>query len=452
MREPLSFAKHAVWLGGALWLAACTTVPVEPQPRTGPVVERPDPGVAGTPTDTDTDPDDAQVVDRDDDGSEAGEGSTPEPETSEPTVYINDREGLTPPHMQGRDIKRLALLLPFSTDRDRLREEANAMAQAAELAVFSRDEADVVMFTLDTQGTESGARSAARAAIAQGADVILGPIIADNARAAAREARRSGTPVISFSNDQQAAGNGAYLLSFPPEMEVERVVDHAASEGVTRYAFIGPDDAYGRRVLAAYEQAVSRNGGRIVARETYRGNDIGVMQGPAQALAAYQRANRNTGNGIEAILLPEGGVALRSLAPLLPFNGIDPARVQFMGTSRWDDDSTVREPALSNGIFAAADKEARARFASDYERTYGRKPSALSSLAFDAVNVGAFVADGDPRQRRQRLEAAEGFYGTDGFVRFGPDGRPERGLAIYRIRNGSFRLEDPAPRGAAGES
>ena len=449
MREPAFLAKRALLLGAALLVTACTTVPVEPPRRPGPVVQQPDPQTPATPSDTDTDRDDEDTRDRDPDGTE-GEDEEPVvevPDSAQP--YFNNRDGLTPPHMKGRDIKRLALLLPFSADSARLREEATSMFQAAEMAVFEREAADIVLIALDTQGRESGARSAARAALAQGADVILGPIIADNAEAANRVARRSGTPVISFSNDQSVAGGGTYLLSFPPEAEVERVVRHAASQGVTRFAYLGADDAYGRRVRAAYESAVARVGGRITASETYDGNDIGVMQAPAQRLAELYRADRDA---FQAVLLPEGGTALRSLAPLLPFNGIDPARVQFMGTSRWDDPGTVREPALNNGIFAAADKDARAAFLADFERVHGKKPSALASLAHDAVRIGAFVADGDPRERADRLESFEGFYGTDGYVRFDSSGRPERGLAVYRIRGGSFRLDDPAPRGPAPES
>jgi len=70
---------------------------------------------------------------------------------------------------------------------------------------------------LDTKGTPDGARSATRSAIKSGADVILGPILAGSVKASAREARRSDTPLIAFSTDQTVAGNGTYLLSFPPE-------------------------------------------------------------------------------------------------------------------------------------------------------------------------------------------------------------------------------------------
>jgi ABC-type branched-subunit amino acid transport system substrate-binding protein len=439
--------KSAVAALTALTLSACTTVPLDPQPLPGPTTQQPQQPTGPTQTDPTaptgpTQPDvvvDAPIVVPDD-----------------AAPFYNNRDGLTLPHMAGRDIKRLALLLPFSAQSPRLREEANSMFQAAELALFQRPDADVVLTVLDTKGTEDGARSAARAALQQGADVILGPIIADNVRAASQEAARSGTPLLSFSNDQSVAARGRYLVSFPPEAEVDRIVAYAATEGVQNFAFFGPDDAYGRRVRRAYEAAVARVGGEITAAEMYKGDDISVMQEPARRLAEYHaegRAARDIArDSFEAILLPEGGTALRSLAPLLPFYGIDPSRVLFMGTSRWDNNDTVREPALRGGVFAASDKEARETFLSDFERAYGTEPSSLASLAYDAVQLGSIVADGDPRERIARVESPLGFYGTDGYLRFGPDGRPERGLAVYRIRDGQFRVIDPAPLGPAPES
>jgi ABC-type branched-subunit amino acid transport system substrate-binding protein len=430
----------------ALMVTACTTVPMDPAPRPGPVAQQPDPQTEPTPTDPTgpLDPDGEDYAD------------TPMSVPGDAAPFYNDRDGMTMPHMAGRDIKRLALLLPFSAQSPRLREEANAMFEAAELALFQRPDADIMLTVLDTKGTEDGARSAARAALQQGADVILGPIIAGNVRAASEEAARSGTPLLAFSNDQSVAERGRYLVSFPPESEVDRIVNYAATTGVKNFAFFGPDDAYGRRVRRAYYAAVARVGGEVTAAEMYKGDDISVMQDPARRLAEYHREGRQARDimrdSFEAILLPEGGTALRSLAPLLPFYGIDPSRVLFMGTSRWDNNDTVREPALNGGVFAASDKEARETFLIDFERAYGDAPTSLASLAYDAVQLGAIVADGDPRTRIERVESPLGFYGADGYLRFGPDGRPDRGLAVYRIREGQFRVVDPAPRGPAPES
>ncbi len=449
----VGFASAAL---AVVMLSACTTVPVPTgQYPQGPVVRRPPTGPVVTP-----DPTGAKDPKKDDKEVEVKDPKETQDPIVDPGPYVNRRGGLTPPHMAGRDIKRMALLLPFSAKSSRLREEANSMMLAAEMAVFDREEPDVLLIALDTGGTASGARSAARAAVKSGADVILGPILSASVKASASEARRSKTPLIAFSTDQKVAGGGTYLLSFPPEAEVKRIVDYAASTGATRYAFVGPQNEYGRRVKAAYEGAIRANDGEVTASETYDGRDISVMQEPAKRLADFHHrgekaAKANNGAtpmSYEAIILPEGGTALRSLAPLLPYFDVDPADVQFLGTSLWKNDDTVREPALSGGIFAAADQDARQPFLDKYDRIYGEEPSRLASLAYDAVAVGAYVADGDPRTRRNRAEDPSGFYGADGLVRFNPDGTPDRGLAVYQIKNGRFVIIDPAPRTVVGPS
>lgn len=438
-------------------MAACTTTGPTTTQGPAPVVQRPVDPVTPTPTQSDTpntDPKEVEV-------KTPTETTTKEPEevyTAPAGIYVNNRGGMTPPHMAGRDTKRLALLLPFSTSSSRLAQEAQSMYRAAEMALFARTDADVLLIALDTKGTEAGAKSATKAAIKEGADVILGPILAGNVRAAAREAGRSKTPLIAFSTDQTVAGNGTYLMSFPPEAEVARVVDYVAGTGATRFAYLGPDSAYGRRVKSAYDARIRANEGEVTASETYQGNDITVMQAPAQRLAGFhaegeKAAKENGGQtpmSFEAILLPEGGTALRSLAPLLPYYDIDPADVQFMGTSRWADPDTVREPALNRGLFAGPDKDTQKPFLDAYDRTYGETATTLASLAYDAVMMGAFVADGDPKRRYDRAESPEGFYGVDGLVSFDADGKPDRGLAVYQIRNGRFVVVDPAPRAVAG--
>jgi ABC-type branched-subunit amino acid transport system substrate-binding protein len=438
-------------------LSACSTTSPAPiyQPG-GPVAQGPVPSQQPivTPQPTGTKKDTAKDDKKED---ESGEDQTDTADNRPPQIeqgpYFNNREGLTPPHMAGRDIKRMALLLPFSAKSSRLREEAASMLKAAELAVFDRDTPDVVLVTLDTGGTARGARSATQTAMKAGVDVILGPVLSGSVKAASDTARRAGVPVVAFSTDQTAAGRGTYLLSFPPEAEVARIVDYAATTGITRFAYFGPEGAYGKRVKSQYEQSVAQVGGAVTASETYDGDDITVMQEPAQRLArAFEQQDELTGGqgpmAFEAIILPEGGTALRSLAPLLPYFYDGLAEVQFLGTSRWQSEDTVREPALNNGIFAGPDEGPRQSFIARYDRSYGEDPSQLASLAYDAINVGAVIADGDPRARRMRAEDPAGFYGADGFVRFNPDGTPDRGLAVFQIRNGQFRIIDPAPKSA----
>jgi ABC-type branched-subunit amino acid transport system substrate-binding protein len=380
-------------------------------------------------------------------------GETP-PETGEPPVSPTEPDGLTPAFMQGKNIKRVAILLPFSAKSARLRDEAQSMLHAAELSLFARNEDDVLLIALDSAGTPEGARNATQNAINKGADVILGPILAGSVMASGQEARKSGVPVIAFSTDTSVAGDGVYLLSFPPEAEVRRITQYVAESGARKFAFLGPDSTYGRRVLGAYQKHVSDIGGALNGVETYTGNDISVMQDPAQRLAKRftdsVAASRGNDVAFHAVMLPEGGTPLRSLAPLLTYFEEDLRGVQLMGTGLWHRDEVVREPALKNGVFAGPDMEARQVFNGNYDATYGEEPSRLSSLAYDAVNIGAYIAGVEKKDQTEALTEPAGFYGVDGLVRFTPGGTPERGLAVYQVRNGRFVVIDPAPKTSDG--
>ena len=265
--------------------------------------------------------------------------------------------------------------------------------------------------------------------------------------------------MIGFSTDTSVAGNGVYLLSFPPEAEVKRVTQYAAQNGATKFAFLGPDSVYGRRVLGAYRQQVGDLGSLMNGVEVYAGKDITAMQEPAGKLAKLytdleakniEDGNPNGEAAYHAVMLPEGGTALRSLAPLLPFYDVHWTDVQFMGTGLWNREEVVREPSLNGGIFAGPDMEGKKAFNANFDAVYGEDPSRLASLAYDGLNIAAFVTGGDKKGQRENLNDPAGFFGVDGLIRFSPSGAPERGLAVYQIKNGRFVIIDPAPRTTDG--
>src|SRR5258707_5974175 len=93
--------------------------------------------------------------------------------------------------------------------------------------------------------------------------------------------RTRGVSVIAFSTDSTVAGRGVYLLSFLPESDVNRIIDYAAGTGKRSFAALLPENAYGNVVEAAFQQAVSRRGGRVAAFQKYTA-DRNQMHGPAQ--------------------------------------------------------------------------------------------------------------------------------------------------------------------------
>src|SRR5262249_24826693 len=88
---------------------------------------------------------------------------------------------------------------------------AKALKQAAQRGLFDFDNPSVSLVAKDTKGTPAGAQAAAQSAIQDGAELIIGPLFAQEVAAAAPIARQSNIPMIAFSSDEKVAGGGVYL-------------------------------------------------------------------------------------------------------------------------------------------------------------------------------------------------------------------------------------------------
>ena len=122
----------------------------------------------------------------------------------------------------------IALLLPLSAPGE-TQNIARALQQAAELAV--KDVGGGTLIIKDSGGTAELARSAAEAALNEGAGIILGPLLSTEVQAVSPVARARNVNVIAFSSVSSVATQGTFLMSFLPDEEVANVVRYAAGKG-----------------------------------------------------------------------------------------------------------------------------------------------------------------------------------------------------------------------------
>jgi len=342
---------------------------------------------------------------------------------------------------------KVALILPLSAG-GQAGAAAVSLRNAAELAMSEFSQPDIQLLVKDDRGTPDGARAATQAAISEGAELILGPLFADAVRAAGQVARGAGRPVIAFSTDAGVAAPGVYLLSFMPESEVERVVAYAARQGQRSFAALIPNTAYGRVAQAAFQTAVARNGGRIVAMETYDRASAAAQAAKIAAVAGGASPQVN------AVFVPDSGDSLIAVAQALHGAGVDPQKVRMLGTGVWNEARIFSQPGLQGGWFAAPDAAGFNAFAQRYRAKYGSDPTRIATLGYDAVSLAAALVRTQGAQRFSEpvLTNASGFAGADGVFRFNPNGTNERGLAVLEIRNGTAVPVSPAPRqlGAGG--
>jgi branched-chain amino acid transport system substrate-binding protein len=347
------------------------------------------------------------------------------------------------PSAVGAGQVKVALVLPMSAPGN-AGATAQAMRNAAEMALAEFNNPDIQLLVKDDGGTAGGAQQATEQALAEGAEIILGPLFAQSVSAAGQVARARGVPVMAFSTDAGVAAPGVYLLSFLPESEVNRVIRYAASQGKRSFAALIPDNAYGTVVEAAFQQAVARAGGRVVALERYP-LDRGALQGPVQRVAQAARQ-------ADSLFIPDGADSVSAVLQALAAAGVP--RKQLIGTGLWDDPRIASDPAAQGGWFATPDPAGYRAFAGRYRARYGQDPVRPATLAYDAVSLVAALVktQGPARFSEATLTNQSGFAGIDGVFRFRPDGTNQRGLAVMKVTTSGGQVVNAAPKafGAGG--
>lgn len=347
---------------------------------------------------------------------------------------------------------KVALLVPLSGNSADVGE---ALTNAAQLALFDVGADTFELMPRDTKGTASGAYAAAESAIAEGAQLILGPLFAEEVRAVTPLATAANINMIAFTTDWKQAGGNTYVMGFVPFGQVQRVISYAAQKGLRNIGVIAPQTEYGNAVISAYSAHAPKVGLVTVDSLRFRPGDTGLS--PAiQKFARFDTRKQPDGRfapaPFDAVFMPTGGSDAHTIASLLSYYELDPKAIKRLGTGLWDDGSMARETNLDGGWFAAPDPKARVTFDSKYRDAYGMTPPRLASLGYDATALAAVLArtgiqkTGMPSFDRAAITNPNGFAGIDGIFRFRPDGLAERGLAILELRHGQAVVIDPAPR------
>jgi len=338
---------------------------------------------------------------------------------------------------------KIALILPL-TAGGQTAVVANSLKNAGDLAMAEANSPNVQLIVKDDHGTSEGATAAAQEAIGEGAELIVGPLIAGNVQAAAAVARPAGRPMIAFSSDASVASRGVYLLSFMPATDVQRVVSFASTQGKKSFAALVPDSAYGQVTSGAFQETVTRVGGRVVALEHY-GADRGQMTETVKRLApTLQQA--------DALFIPDGADSLPAILEALSGSGVDLRRLKLIGTGVWNDPKLFRLPQLQGAWFPAPETAGFTAFAQRYRARFSSEPTRIATLSYDALSLAAALVrtQGSQRFSEAVLTNPSGFAGADGLFRFRADGSSDRGLAVLEIRNGSAAVVSASPKSFSG--
>jgi outer membrane PBP1 activator LpoA protein len=327
---------------------------------------------------------------------------------------------------------RVAVLVPMTGPNAGV---GQSIANAANLALLDTGGERIRITIYDTAA--SGALAATKTALAEGNGLILGPLLAEDVRAAAPAARNAGVPMIAFSNDISVAGDGVYLMGFMPEQSIARAVGYARDRGVQRFGALVPQGVYGRRSSQAMIQAVERSGGRMIGMQEYD-------RSPGGMRAALGKLNAQ-GNYDAVLIADSGGTAAR-VATLIRAS----RNPRIIGTELWASEAELPKlTSLRGAWFASVPESMFGQLSARYRTRYGRTPYRLASLGYDAVLLTVRIGGQWPLGRQfpeRELLDAGGFSGVDGAFRFTRAGIAERMLQVEQVDPAKTTIVSPAPK------
>jgi branched-chain amino acid transport system substrate-binding protein len=312
-----------------------------------------------------------------------------------------------------------------------------SMRNAAQIAINDSGSTSITLMIQDDHSSPDAAAQAAQSELGAGAQLILGPVFANDVRTASAAAKSAGKSMIAFSTDVTVAAPGVYLLSFLIQGYVDRVLQYAVSNGKKSFGILAPQNDYGNVAAQRFQEMAGSVNAQVVVTARYSSGQIATAAGQ---IAAAQ--------GIDAVFIPEQADAMPAVASAL---GTANIKTQFLGTGVWNDPRVLKLPQMQGAWFSAPDNSGFDTFAQRYKAKFNGNPVRLATLAYDAVTLAAALArNGGPDSFNQAaLTNISGFNGADGVFRFRADGTNERGLAVMEIADDGAKVISPAPRSFA---
>lgn len=343
---------------------------------------------------------------------------------------------------------QIALLTPSGSGQASDELLARSLENAARMAISDLGGTQIDLRVYGTAGQPAQAAAMASKAVAEGAQIILGPVFAQEANAAGLAVAASGVNVLAFSNNTDIAGNNVFVLGPTFDNTAARLAAFSVRQGKANIMIVHDKNTAGELGRAAIQRGVSIAGGTVVATGSYEFSQNGVVSA-APVIAANARSA-----GAQAIFMTaDTAGALPLISQLLADNGMGPSVTQFIGLTRWDiPAATLALPGVQGGWFAMPDPALYAQYQARYQASFSEPPHPISGLAYDGVAaIGALLRNAGPGPiPAASLTQGAGFVGVNGIFRLRADGTNERGLAIAQIQNGQAVVIEAAPRSFGG--
>ena len=363
---------------------------------------------------------------------------------------------------QDAQTHEMAVLLPLTGD---FADVGRAIRASVQMAVLQNAPDNLNVSFYDTNTDLNKVMSDV---LAKKSEVIVGPVFAGDAKQV-QKLRPNNIPVLSFTSDATAVGDGVMTMALMPTNSVESIVREMQADGVKRFIVMAPDTVSGQLMAGTAKNAAaiynvplagvflytekdsesiknavamaSMNNSRTMAHTRARQvlSDILINE----RLTALEKSGLNyqleklsrtdtVGNvPYDAVLFLGTGDDTKSLASFFRYYNVGARDARFYGTTVWDGSDVAYDYTMTGAKFATL-PESDEKFKAMYEKIAGEMPNRLASFGYDATTLAIGMMYSDKSDAAYLLDPS-GYKGTDGLFRLKPTGDNERALQIVQI-------------------
>jgi branched-chain amino acid transport system substrate-binding protein len=370
---------------------------------------------------------------------------------------------------------QVALVLPFTGE---LQTWADDIQNGAIVATEMLAEEDLVKVKLTSHDTHGDALDAARIIAdlsgSDDVDLAIGPLTSEAAAIATATLACGDLPLIVPAATQAgltAPASTAFQLSPNIGLQGIRMAEYAVEELSARTAAIITSTSSDHlRMASAFAERFEYLGGTVIGVEYYRARDKDfgpyirdlktIILGHHPDSTFFVTADGDTldPDGVPArvdcLYMPGDARQLRLMLPQVRFYKIYGT---YLGSDGWADDAVyrlgddvTRQAIFPSPFLGTSTSDEYLEFAVAFDSRYGRQPSRLACLGYDAVQLAARAAQAGDISRKnlvRRLSDTKGHVGASGVITCGPN-RENIEMPLYRIVAGTATLlAEPAPEG-----
>jgi branched-chain amino acid transport system substrate-binding protein len=314
----------------------------------------------------------------------------------------------------------------------------------------------------DASDTSAAVKNARRFVSEQQVDLILGSSGVPGVLGIATVATEARTPQLAFAPAPRPGGADDWTFTLPQPVPLmsDTLAARMQRDKVRRVAFLGWSEGYGEMWLNAFSASAKAAGLSIVATERFSPMDTAITAQALKVLAAKPDAVLVVGAG-SAAAMPQIQLKERGwTGPIYQTHGAGSPDLLRVGGKAMEGAVLPAGPVLVAEQLAANNpvRPVAMAYVSRFEQLNGpQSRSQFGAHAFDALKVLERIVPvalqrarpGTPAFRQALREALESekeiavSHGVLNYSRANHLGFDGRGVAMLRVHQGRFELEDP---------